>query len=167
VVVLAAGALGVVEVFGPGGAAEAGEGPFVHRVGEVAVAGEPVGDDQVALAGAAGDWGAPGIALQRVQRGELLDVLAGLTGDPGGETATEARKAQVDLAARKRVPRLVLRFWLAGLAQQDRAVLDPPNPIRLPAPGKPRAPPRTIPIWQIDPYEQPKISSSERTNAHR
>src|SRR5215467_14184700 len=63
VVVLAAGALGVVEVFGPGRAAQAGEGPFVHRVGEVAVAGQPVGDDQVAVARAAGDRGAPGIAL--------------------------------------------------------------------------------------------------------
>src|SRR5262249_42383752 len=88
VVILTAGALGVVELPGRCGAAEAGEGPLVHRVGEVAVAGQPVGDDQVALAGAAGDPGAPGIALQRVRRGELLDVLADLTGDPGGETAT-------------------------------------------------------------------------------
>jgi hypothetical protein len=39
VVVLAAGALGVVELPGPGGAAQAGEGPLVHRVGQVAVRG--------------------------------------------------------------------------------------------------------------------------------
>src|SRR5207248_10881371 len=101
---------GVVEVPGPGGAAQAGEGPLVHRVGEVAVAGEPVGDYEVALAGAAGDRGAPGIALQRVRRGELLDVLAGLTGDPGGESATEAREAQVGLPVQKRLPRHGLRF---------------------------------------------------------
>src|SRR5208283_2084169 len=89
VVVLAAGALGVVEVPGPGGTAQAGEGPLVHGVSQVAVAGEPVGDDQVTLARAAGDWCAPGVALQGVRRGELLDVLADLSGDPGGETATE------------------------------------------------------------------------------
>src|SRR5215831_18282470 len=118
--VLSAGSLGVVEVLGPGRAAQAGEGPLVHRVGEVAVAGEPVGDDQVALAGAAGDRGAPGIALQRVRRGELLDVLADLTGDPGGETTTEAGKAQVDLAARKRLPRQVL-CRVAGGAEQELA----------------------------------------------
>jgi hypothetical protein len=94
----------------------------VHRVGEVAVAGQPVCDHEVPLAGAAGDRRAPGIALQRVRRGELLDVLADLTGDPGGETATEARKAQVDLAARKRLPRLVLRSLLAGVgAEQELA----------------------------------------------
>ena len=44
-------------------------------------------------------------------------MLAGLSGDPGGETVTEAGKAQVDLAARKRLPRLVLR-QLAGSAEQ-------------------------------------------------
>jgi hypothetical protein len=68
-----------------------------------------MGDDQVTLAGAEGDRGAPGIALQRVRRAELFDVLADLSGDPGGETATEAGKAQVDLA-------LVLR---RGLGQPN------------------------------------------------
>src|SRR5262245_22545052 len=116
VVALAAGTLGVVELPGPGGAPQAGKRPFVYRVGQIAVAGQPVGDHQVALAGAAGDRGAPGIALQRVRRGELPYVLADLTGDPGGETATEARKAQVDLAARKRIPRLVVGLVLAGRA---------------------------------------------------
>jgi hypothetical protein len=47
-------------------------------------------------------------------------VLADLSGDPGGETATEAGKAQVDLAARKRWPRLVLHR-LAGSAEQELA----------------------------------------------
>ena len=41
VVALATAALGVVELPGPGGAAQAGERPLVHRVGQVAVAGEP------------------------------------------------------------------------------------------------------------------------------
>jgi hypothetical protein len=38
--------------------------------------------------------------LQRVRRGELVRMIADLTGDPGGETRTEAGKAQVDLAVR-------------------------------------------------------------------
>ena len=40
-------------------------------------------------------------------------MVADLAGDPGGEAVTEAGKAQVDLAARERLPQLVLS-WLAG-----------------------------------------------------
>ena len=62
--VLPAATLRVVELARPGGAAQAGERPLVDGVGEVAVAGQPVRDDEVAFAGPAGDWGAACIALQ-------------------------------------------------------------------------------------------------------
>ena len=92
VVAFAAGALGVVELSGPPGLAEAAEGPLLDGVGEVAVAGQPRGDDQLGLARAAGDGGFAGIALQRVRGGELLDVVADLARDPGGKTITQARR---------------------------------------------------------------------------
>src|SRR6266508_5636494 len=125
VVALAPGPLGVVELPGPCGLLQAAERPLVHRVGEEPVAGEPARHHQLALAGAAGDRGPAGVALQRVRRGELLRMIADLTGHPGGETVTEARKAQVDLAARERLPHVFLSGLLvpssSWLAEQELA----------------------------------------------
>src|SRR6266536_5779613 len=101
---LAAGALGVVELPGPAGLSQAAEGPLLDCGGVVAVAGQPAGDHQLALAGAAGDRGLAGVACQRVRRLVLVGMVADLAGDPGGEAVTEAGKAQVDLAARERLP---------------------------------------------------------------
>ncbi len=66
--------------------------------------------------GEGGREGSQQVGAQPVEQPPLVPagplVVAGdgpqLTGDPGGETATEAGKAQVDLAARKRLPRLVV-----------------------------------------------------------
>src|SRR2546429_9519780 len=55
VVAFAGGAFLVVEGARPWGAAEAAERPLVDGVAEVAVVGEPAADDELALAGAAGD----------------------------------------------------------------------------------------------------------------
>src|SRR5207249_10351738 len=91
----------------PPGAGERAERPLLDGTGQVAVAGQSGGHHELAPAGAPGDRGLAPVALQRVRRGELRRVIADLTGDPGGETGTEARKAQVDLAVRDRLPRLV------------------------------------------------------------
>jgi hypothetical protein len=80
---------------------------LLHGVAEVAVAGEAVGDDELALAGTSGHGCFAGVALEPVRRVEVGDG-ADLSGHPGGETITEAGKAQVDLAARDRRPRRVL-----------------------------------------------------------
>src|SRR6266516_7715713 len=109
VVGLAAGALGVVELPGPAGLPQRAERPLLDRTGEVAVAGQPAGDHQLAFAGAAGDRGLARVALQRVRRLVLADVVADLAGGPGGEAVTEAGKAQVDLAAREPLPLVQLR----------------------------------------------------------
>jgi hypothetical protein len=77
----------------------------------MAVAGQPPGDAQLALAGASRHRGLAGIALQRVRRLELFGMVADLTGDPGRETVTQARKAEVELAARQR---LALVAFLLG-----------------------------------------------------
>jgi hypothetical protein len=79
----------------------------VHRVGEVAVAGEPVGDDQVALPERRVTGARP---AQYCREFGVVNcsMCSPISGDPGGETATEAGKAQVDLAARKPLPRSVL-----------------------------------------------------------
>src|SRR5690606_2088769 len=111
-VFLAAVTLRVVELSRPAGGAQAGEGPLLYGVGEVAVAGQPGGDDELAFARAAGDRGFAGVALQRVRRVELSDRVADFTGDPGGESISEPWKAEVDLAARHRRPPLV--SWLFG-----------------------------------------------------
>jgi hypothetical protein len=88
----------------------------VDGVGEVAVTGQPAGDEQLAFAGASGHRGLAGIALQRVRCLELFGMVADLTGDPGRETVTQARKAEVDLAAQQR--RAPVTF---GLGWQDAA----------------------------------------------
>src|SRR6266540_4820485 len=120
VVALAAGALGVVELRRPARQAQAAESPLLDGVGQVAVAGQAGRHDQLALAGAAGDGGLAGVACQRVRRPELLGMVADLAGDPGGEAVTKPWEAEVDLAARDRLPRLVL-LWLAGAAVSGRA----------------------------------------------
>jgi hypothetical protein len=47
-------------------------------------------------------------------------MVADLAGDPGGEAVTEAGEAQVDLAARERLPRFVLS-WRAGAPMSSGA----------------------------------------------
>src|SRR6266516_5332099 len=101
---LAAPTLGVVELPGPAGLTQAAKRPLLDGAGEVAVAGQPAGDHQLAFAGAAGDRGLARVALQRVRRLVLAGMVADLAGDPGGEAVTEAGNAQVDLAARERLP---------------------------------------------------------------
>lgn len=77
------------------------QGPLVDGGPDVVVVRHPAGNDEVALARAAGDRGLSGVALQRVRRDALLDVVADFARDPGGgETVIEAGKAQVDLTAR-------------------------------------------------------------------
>src|SRR5205807_6546756 len=109
----------------PGGAAEGAEGPLLDGVAQEAVAGQAVGHHEFALARAAGNGRFAGIALERVRCLEAFGVIADLTGDPGGETITEAGKAQVDLAARERLPQVFLpglfRSSSAGGAQEDLA----------------------------------------------
>jgi hypothetical protein len=94
VVAFAGRPLLVVELARPGRAAQAAEGPLVDGVAEVAVVGEAAADDELALAGAAGDGRLAGVALERVRRLELVGMVADLAGDPGGEAVTEAGKAQ-------------------------------------------------------------------------
>jgi len=108
VVRLALGAFAVVELPGPTGACEAAEGPALDCVPEEVVVSEAASDHELRLAGSASHRRLAGVALERVRRLELLGVISDLTGDPGGEAVTEARKAQVDLAARKALPPLVL-----------------------------------------------------------
>lgn len=98
--------LGVVELSGPGASAQAAERPLMDGGAEVAVVGKAPRNDEVALAGAPGDGRSSCVAPQRVRRRELLDVVSDLARDPGGETITHARHAQVDLAARDGVPRV-------------------------------------------------------------
>jgi len=90
------GDLGVVELPGPAACGEAAERPLMHGVTEVVVVREPAGDDEIALAGASGDRGGAGVALQPVRGVELADVLADLTGDPSCEAVSQAGEAQVD-----------------------------------------------------------------------
>jgi hypothetical protein len=91
VVALPTGTLGVVELTPPGRAADRAEGPLLDGVGQVAIAGQAVGDHQLALPGAAGDGSLSGIALQRVRRLELLEVAADLTSwRRGGSRARES-----------------------------------------------------------------------------
>ena len=99
----------VVELPGPAGPSEGAERPLLHGVSQVTVAGQPAGDDVFALPGSPGDRGLPGVACQCVRGIELLDVVTDFSGHPGGETVTQAREAQVDLAAGERLPRLFLR----------------------------------------------------------
>src|SRR6266508_1291082 len=120
VVAFAAGDLSVVELPGPAGGAQRAERPLLDRVGQVAVAGQPGRHHQLRLARAAGDGGFAGVASKGVRRPELLGVVADLAGDPGGEAVTKPWEAEVDLAARQRLPQLVL-LWLAGAAVSGRA----------------------------------------------
>jgi class 3 adenylate cyclase len=125
VVGFVAGSLFVVELAGPGRVAQGAEGPLLDGVAQEAVAGQSVGHNEFALAGTAGHGGFAGIALERVRCLEAFGMVADLTGDPGGETITEAGKAQVDLAARERLPQVFLRgpfrSSLSGCSQEDRA----------------------------------------------
>ena len=61
----------------------------MDRCAEVVVVRQAAGDDEVALAGAAGDRGGAGVALQRVRRVELGDVFADFARGPGGEQVPE------------------------------------------------------------------------------
>ncbi len=121
----------VVELASPVRPAQAAERPLLDGVAKVAVAGEPVGDEELALARAAGDGCLACVALEAVRRVEVGDV-ADLAGHPGGETITEARKAQVDLAARDRRPPLavlgLLGSSLAGCAEEQLAHAALPDP---------------------------------------
>src|SRR5438105_14511378 len=94
--------LGIEELARPAAAAQAAKSPLVHRGTQIVVMGQTASDDEVVLAGAAGDRGGAGIALQRVRRIELGDVFTDFARDPCGETITQARPAQVRLAPRKR-----------------------------------------------------------------
>jgi hypothetical protein len=134
VVGFACGDLGVVELAGPGGAGQAAKGPLLDGFAEVAVVGQAAGDEEFAATGASGDGGAACVALQRVRRGELIPVLADLAGDPGGETITQARHAQVDLAARERLPRVgvldgVVAAGAGGAEQQFAHAAFPGAPL--------------------------------------
>src|SRR6185312_16530540 len=96
----------VVELSGPAASGQATEGPLVDGGAEVAVMREAAGDDEVALARAAGDRGLAGVALQPVRGVELFDVFADLSGDPSGEDVSQAGEAQVDRPAWEGVPRV-------------------------------------------------------------
>lgn len=85
---------------------QAAECPLMDRGAQVAIVGQAAGDDEIALAGASGHGGLSRVALQGVRRRELLDMVADLARDPGGKTITQARHAQLDLAAREGVPRV-------------------------------------------------------------
>src|SRR5581483_6460897 len=76
-------------------------------IGQMSVAGQTVGGHELGLAGATGYGGLARVALERVRRLELLEVVADLSGNPGGEAVTEAGEAQVDLAVRELLPQLV------------------------------------------------------------
>ena len=77
-------------------------GPLVHGRAEVAVVRQPAGDDQFATARSSGYRGGAGVALQRVRRVKLLDVVTDFAGDAGGEAIPEAGEAEVDFIARDR-----------------------------------------------------------------
>src|SRR5215207_6482934 len=135
VVAFAPAPLLVVELPRPPRARQAAERPLLDGVGQVTVAGLAGADHQLALARAAGDRRLARVALQGVRRAELLGMVADLAGHPGGKAVTEARKAQVDLAARDRAPRLFLtrllgspRAW--GAKQQLAHAPLPPPPLR-------------------------------------
>jgi len=101
----------------------------VHRVGEVAVARDSLRNDQLAFSRAARDRGSAGVALQRVRRGELLEVVAELSGDSAGQTGTESGEAEVDLACRKGVGRVsVVGVRVGWAAEQQLAHLPLPYP---------------------------------------
>ena len=96
--------LRVVELTGPPRAFERAERPPLHGAPEVPVVREPARHHDLGLARATRHGSLARVALQRVRRVELFGMIADLTGDPGGEAVTEARKAQVDLAAGKPFP---------------------------------------------------------------
>ena len=75
----------------------------------------------------------PGVTCQCVRGIELLDVLTDFPGHPGGETVTQAREAQVDLAAGERLPRLVV-LLVRGPAGSGRAEQQVAHPL-LPDPA--------------------------------
>src|SRR3990172_8037903 len=100
-------ALRVVELPSPPRAPERAERPLLDGTAEIAVVREPARHDELGLSRAARDRGLARVALQRVRRVELFGMIADLTGDPGGEAIAQARKAQVDLAARKALPQPV------------------------------------------------------------
>jgi len=104
VVAFVACPLGVVELASPARVPEAGQGPLLDSVVEEVVARQALGHDDLGLARAPRDRRLAGVACERVRRLERFGVIADLTGDPGGETVTEAGKGQVDLAARERLP---------------------------------------------------------------
>jgi len=128
--------LPVVELAGPARGTEAAEGPLLDGVAEVAVVGEPAADDELALARAPRHRRLAAVALERARRLELGRMVADLAGDPGGEAVTEARKAQVDLAAREAFatlcrPRLALTAT-PRRPEQERAHPPLPDPALLP-----------------------------------
>ncbi len=90
--------LGVVELSSSARVPEAKEGLLLDSVVEEVVARQALGHDDLGLARAPRDRCLARIACERVRRLELFWVIADLTGDPGGETVTEAGKAQLDLA---------------------------------------------------------------------
>jgi hypothetical protein len=67
VVALAAVALAGVALPGPGGGPQRAKRPVLDGFAEEVVEGQPAADDVFAAAGAAGDRGAAGVALQRVR----------------------------------------------------------------------------------------------------
>ena len=98
-------------------------GPLVHGRAEVAVVRQPAGDDQFATARSSGYRGGAGVALQRVRRVKLLDVVTDFAGDAGGEAIPEAGEAEVDFIARDRFSRVgipgLVGAALAAIAQQE------------------------------------------------
>jgi hypothetical protein len=111
---------------------------LLDGIPEVAVVGEAAGDHELALARAARHGRLAGVAVQRARRLELFGMVADLAGDPGGEAVTEARHAQVDLAAREALPPLLLSRLL-GASAPRRAEQELAHPS---LPGSPLLPDR-------------------------
>ncbi len=89
-VTLSTGTLGVGELTPPGRAADRAEGPQLAGVGQVAVAGQTVGDRQLAPPGVAGKRSLAGVTVLRVRWLEQLEVVADLTSwRRGGPRARE------------------------------------------------------------------------------
>src|SRR5680860_446470 len=97
VVALAAPAEFVVVLASPVGPAQRAEGPVLDGAIEVAVAGEPFGDDEFGFAGSSCDGGLAAVGLEGVGRVELAGMVTDLACDPGGETDPEPWHAEVDL----------------------------------------------------------------------
>jgi Phage integrase family len=115
VVGLAAGALGVIELPGPSPSSAGCRRPIAGRR-RPGSGCRPAGWPRPArFCPSGGSRALAGITCQGVRRPELLGMVADLAGDPGGEAVTEPWEAEVDLAARERLPRVVLP-WLAGAA---------------------------------------------------